>query len=145
MKQWLRYGLVGICNSFVGLGIITGLMHGFHFSHGSATFIGNSTGILISYTLNRRYTFQDDGRVSATFIRFIIVSLGCYLLAYVILHQPIVSILSNWPMTREFRWLDDVIVGIEALFYTACSFVLHRQFSFAKPKEDAAVEGHAEG
>ncbi|MGZ9583913.1 GtrA family protein [Paenibacillus marinisediminis] len=146
--MWLRYGLVGVCNSLVGLGLVAILMHVLHWTHGAAAFCGNAVGILFSYAMNRSFTFKSQVNPGAGLLRFIGVSLICYAFAYVVLHQPISSVISSWLPVEKRVWLEDATVLAEAVIYTITSFLLHRIYTFHKQGEPSSeptvVEGHAE-
>ncbi|WP_232277543.1 GtrA family protein [Paenibacillus sp. 481] len=128
-----RYALIGIVNTIVGLGTIYIFLYVFGWSHLASTFTGNAVGIGCSYVLNRRYTFQGQGPSLRSLLRFIGVSLGCYVVAYVLLHSGItaaiavvLSILPTWAAS----WQTSLVVLVEAGIYTIISFLIHRAYTF---------------
>jgi glycosyltransferase involved in cell wall biosynthesis/putative flippase GtrA len=69
----IRFILVGIVNTFVGLSVIYTAMYFFGFDVKSANQIGYLVGIIVSFTLNKRWTFKSRDRIGASLIRYLIV------------------------------------------------------------------------
>ncbi len=69
----LRFLLVGVANTFIGLGIIYAAMYFFHFSAVLANATGYAIGIVVSFALNKTWTFTSDDHIGASFFRFLLV------------------------------------------------------------------------
>lgn len=76
----LRFCIVGVANTLVGLGIIYGAKYFFGVADVPANVIGYGVGVLVSYSLNRRWTFVYTRAVVPSFLRFIGVLAVAYLL-----------------------------------------------------------------
>ncbi|WP_373568833.1 GtrA family protein [Paenibacillus alvei] len=126
-----RYAIVGVINTCIGLGLIYALMHLAGWAHFEATFVGNTIGVLCSYILNRRFTFQYEGAQLRSFIRFLVISLLCYAAAYVLLHPAFSALVTSLFGSLPLSWQQSLIVLGEAGAYTVTSFVLHRLITFA--------------
>ncbi|KZE66114.1 hypothetical protein AWM68_06990 [Fictibacillus phosphorivorans] len=81
-NSFIRFLLVGIVNTCIGLTIIFLLMNGFGLNYWMSTFIGNTCGALISYVLNRNFTFKSSTSLGASGIRFATVIVLSYFCAY---------------------------------------------------------------
>ena len=57
LRQFLRFGLVGILNTAVGLGTIFALMYGLGLGAVLSNLIGYGIGLCVSFVLNSRWTF----------------------------------------------------------------------------------------
>lgn len=79
---FFRFLLVGVANTILGLSVIYLLLHLVGMSYWMSTFLGNSVGAMMSYYLNRRFTFRSKNAVSKSLILFIIVTLLCYVVSY---------------------------------------------------------------
>ena len=140
MMIWLRYALVGLCNSIVGLGLIAILMHGFRWTHTSATLLGNVTGLLFSYGCNRYFTFRDQGKMRRSLLRFAAVSLFSYMIAYVLLHDPLDKVITLTLSSEQEAWKEDAVILLEASIYTITSFLLRRLYTFNSTNKLSIVE-----
>lgn len=144
MMIWLRYALVGMCNTVVGLGLIALLMHEFRWTHTSATLLGNLVGVLFSYGCNRYFTFRDQGKTGRSLLRFTAVSFMCYFIAYVLLHEPLARIVTIVLPVVPYVWQEDAVIVLEAAIYTVLSFVLHRVYTFHTPGKQTVINTSSE-
>ncbi|MET3728488.1 putative flippase GtrA [Fictibacillus halophilus] len=81
-NTFIRFLLVGIVNTCIGLSIIFLLMNGIGMSYWLSTFIGNTCGAVVSYILNRNFTFKSNTSLGVSGIRFTAVILISYFGAY---------------------------------------------------------------
>lgn len=79
MYQLLKYGLVGVINSIVGYSIIITCQLLLNFSPVLSNLVGYVFGILISFTLNSRFTFQSQRNSGIVLFRYILVFAFSYL------------------------------------------------------------------
>ncbi len=80
-RQPLRFALVGGVNTALDLGLFTGLTTIAALSPERANVISYGAGILLSFTLNRKWTFESEGEIAEQLTRFIVVSLAALLLS----------------------------------------------------------------
>ncbi|MFW5436011.1 GtrA family protein [Paenibacillus apiarius] len=146
-RLFSRYALVGVINTFVGLGLIYVLMHAAGWDHFASTFTGNTAGVLCSYVLNRFYTFRYEGAMLRSFVRFAAISMLCYGFAYMLLHPFIANTIEGAAPFLAAVWRDSAVVLAESGVYTAASFLLHRYVTFADkrslPAASSPLEPHA--
>ncbi|RFU66528.1 GtrA family protein [Bacillus sp. V59.32b] len=81
-NSFVRFLLVGIINTGIGLSAIFILMNTFHVSYWFSTFIGNGAGAVISFLLNRAFTFKSDVSIKKGGLLFVSVILSCYFASY---------------------------------------------------------------
>ncbi len=80
---WLqpsRFILIGIFNTFLGLTIIFAAKGIAGLNDFEANLLGYSFGLLISFFLNRKWTFRHNGRILPTATRFVMA----FLLSYIV-------------------------------------------------------------
>ncbi len=68
--SFVRFLLVGIVNTIVGLSIIYVLLNGAGIGYWPATLIGNGIGAAVSYMLNRSFTFGSRTQVRRSLWKF---------------------------------------------------------------------------
>lgn len=76
--EFLRFLLVGVINTCVGLGVIYACKYFADLGDASANAIGYCVGLTVSFTLNSRFTFNYRGSVLPAMLRFF----GVFLVAY---------------------------------------------------------------
>lgn len=114
-----RYLLVGVVNTIFGYGIIFALMFG-GVAPEVANLVGYLCGFLLSYFLNKTFTFGSKASHKRDFTRFLIAMSGAYManLAVLILCYRALNI---------NEYLAQILAGIA---YTACGFVFNKFFAF---------------
>ncbi|MCB1738645.1 MAG: GtrA family protein [Gammaproteobacteria bacterium] len=78
-KSAVRYLAVGVFNTVFGLSLIYGAKWFLHFSDVVANMTGYAIGIVVSFILNSRWTFNHDGAWLPAFARFLLVLFIAYL------------------------------------------------------------------
>lgn len=68
--QFAKYCLVGVVNTLVGLGLIFSLMALVGLSPAASNFIGFAVGIMVSFSLNRAWTFRSAAPIAKSFAYF---------------------------------------------------------------------------
>jgi putative flippase GtrA len=75
----VRYLLVGCVNTSVGLGIIYFCMYVLGMNNTPANLLGYAVGLLVSFMLNRSWTFAHAGAYAPALLRFLAVLCVAYL------------------------------------------------------------------
>jgi putative flippase GtrA len=68
----VRFCLVGLVNTAVGLSLIYAAKYGLGLGDVPANLIGYIIGLMVSFTLNSRWTFKYDGPVWPALLRFVV-------------------------------------------------------------------------
>ena len=74
----IRYLLVGVVNTLVGLGIIYLAMYFLHMDLASSNALGYAIGIMVSFALNKKWTFDSQDHVVYSFLRYLLVLAVAY-------------------------------------------------------------------
>jgi putative flippase GtrA len=129
--SFVRFIMVGVVNTGVGLSVMYLLLHALGQSYWIATFLGNSIGACVSFLLNRNFTFKSKDSVSKSGFRFIVVILGCYFISYEIGRSFVEWILKNneffSPVVKT-----DISVLISTCLYTLLNYFGQKLFVFSK-------------
>ncbi len=125
IRQFLRFLSVGLLNTGTTLGLIFCLIHFVHLAPLVANFLGYAAGISVSFTLNRRWTFKDQGSLTATGLRFLGAAGVSYLLNVIAIENALrLFAISIYPAQ---------VVG--NMVYTAAFFLLCRLWVFSNAPE----------
>lgn len=150
VKMW-KFLLVGILNTLVGQGLSFLLLNAIHwesFGAGTVSYFGTTewdvflcSGIstilasIMSYFLNRYFTFQYKGTDKTVAIRFALNIAVCYALAYGIAVPAVEALLRN--VSRDFRTNFAMIVGM--CLFVGFNYLGQRFFAF-REKSDADTD-----
>lgn len=117
IAQFVRYNLVGIANTLVGFSIIFGLMF-LGIDPMVSNAIGYGVGGLLSFYLNKKYTFQSTGNATKQALYFFMVLGVSYLLNFMTL---------QFLLPRTDAYIAQLI---SAVVYTLSSFILAKRVVF---------------
>nr|WP_309100246.1 GtrA family protein [Fredinandcohnia onubensis] len=131
-NTFIRFLLVGLINTIVGLSSIFLLLHVAGLSYWLSTFLGNSVGAIVSYLLNRRFTFNSKATFGRSIPLFILVILCCYFLSYSASKFVVDFILL--PYTNEIA----VLLGTG--LYTISNYFGQKYIVFAGQKTPGGTE-----
>lgn len=74
-----RFVIVGLANTFTGLLLIFACKGLLGMGDIASNLLGYGVGILLGFLLNKRWTFEDVGRVGPTFARYLAVLALAYI------------------------------------------------------------------
>ena len=80
IRQALRFGLVGIANTSIGLIAIYAVLYYFSTNPAIANAIGYAIGMVVSFILNRTWTFRDRQSITNVLPRYIFIVAISYLI-----------------------------------------------------------------
>ncbi len=126
--QFVRFLLVGVANTIVGLSVMYLLLHLAGFSYWVSTFLGNSVGAVVSYFLNRSFTFRSQSSGFKSMLRFVAVILFCYFVSYTFGRNLVEWIVSSSNITSGMK--TDIAVLISTGFYTVLNYLCQKLFVF---------------
>lgn len=127
MIQVLRFALVGVANTALGYAVIFGCMYGLGWGALASNVAGYAVGLVVSFTLNRRFTFRSEGKARAELLRFICIFAVAWSANFAVL-----IVLLNVVHVHEV--FAQILAGI---VYFVLSFVLSKYYVFAESHADA--------
>lgn len=77
-QRIVRFGIVGIANTVIGLLCIYSVIFFFHFGPATANATGYAFGLIVSFILNRIWTFEDKKSNVNMISRYIVVVIFSY-------------------------------------------------------------------
>jgi putative flippase GtrA len=120
MWQFIRYVAVGVFNTLFGYMIIFGCMYLLNMSPELSNMAGYAVGVIVSYSLNRRFTFNSTQERRKEILRFLAVFGVAYTLNFltllVLLHQLHVN-----------EAISQIVAGV---VYVAVGFLMNKYYVF---------------
>ncbi|MDO4177141.1 MAG: GtrA family protein [Bacillota bacterium] len=123
-----RFIAVGIINTIVGCAIMFGLYNLAGCSYwlsSAANFVLTS---ILSYILNKKYTFKHSGDLAGSALRFAINIAVCYVLAFGIAKPLAIWILADCSRTVQ----ENIAMFAGLCFFTVFNYLGQRLFAFRK-------------
>lgn len=133
-QKLLRFIIVGIINTLVGTAIMFGLYNWAGCSYWVSSAANYILTSILSYFLNKYFTFQNKEKSVKQVVRFIINIAVCYVLAYGIAKPLAFAVLSGFG--EQIQTNAAMLVGM--CLFVALNYLGQRLFAFkeTKPKEE---------
>jgi putative flippase GtrA len=128
-NSFIRFLLVGVVNTLTGLSMMFMCLNILEWPYWGATFFGNGVGALVSYMLNRSFTFRSKVDLKKGAIRFIIVVLLCYWLSFSTSELIVIWIFQQFE-TFSLLQPNEFAILIGSGFYTVSNYFGQKYFVF---------------
>ncbi len=130
-KQFLKFLLVGVANTLVGSVVMFGLYNLAGCSYWISSAMNYIVGGVVSYFLNKHFTFKVTGTSATQVFRFALNIAVCYLVAYKLAKELIYVLLAGASVTMQ----DNVSMLVGMALYTGLNYLGQRFFAFKAPKD----------
>lgn len=131
-RTFWKFILVGVINTLFGTGIMFLFYNVFHLSYWISSASNYFFGSILSYFLNRMFTFRSSGHTKETLPRFVINISLCYLVAYGLAKPLVVYILSNVATNIQ----ENIAMLVGMCLFVGLNYIGQRFFVFKTSKEE---------
>lgn len=132
----LKFLIVGVINTLVGTAIMLGLYNLAHVNYWVSTAANYILTSILSYFLNKYFTFRSKGSSFKEILRFVLNIAVCYLLAYGIA-KPLVG----WMLSSAAGKLrDNIAMFVGMCLFTGLNYIGQRFFAFRDGKKTSETE-----
>lgn len=121
-----KFILVGVANTIFGTGIMFVFYNVFHFSYWISSASNYIFGSILSYFLNRLFTFKSSENTARTLPRFVIGISLCYLIAYGLAKPLAAAVLAGF--SRNIQENIAMLVGMG--LFVILNYISQRFFVF---------------
>ena len=122
----IKFIIVGIINTLVGTTVMFVAYNLFSWSYWSASAANYIIGSIVSYILNKYFTFQNKDKSIKILIKFVINILVCYLLAYGIAKPLIIKLLAGVRKNVQ----DNIAMLVGICLFVMFNYIGQRYFTF---------------
>jgi len=126
----LRFIIVGVINTLVGTAIMFGLYNLAGCGYWVSSVANYSLTSILSFFLNKYFTFRNKGFSWAQVLRFIINIAVCYTLAYGIAKPLMLWLLSG----ADKKLQENIAMFVGMCLFTAFNYLGQRFFAFSEKK-----------
>ena len=130
-KAW-KFAVVGVINTVVGSGVMFGLYNLAGCSYWVSSAANYVIGSILSYVLNKKFTFRHRGQIAQSALRFTGNIAVCYLLAYGIAKPAVRAILTG--ATQQVQENIAMLAGM--ILFTGFNYLGQRYFVFGEKNEE---------
>lgn len=130
-RTFWKFILVGVINTFFGTTIMFLFYNMFHLSYWISSASNYFFGSILSYFLNRMFTFRSNKHTKETLPRFVINISLCYLVAYGLAKPLVFYILSNAATNIQ----ENIAMLVGMCLFVELNYIGQRFFVFKTTKE----------
>ena len=131
-KTFWKFIIVGVINTAFGSGIMFLFYNLFHFDYWVSSASNYIFGSILSFFLNKHFTFQNRDKSSAPVFKFILNIAVCYLVAYGAARPLVFRLLSGY--SQKVR--DNVAMAIGMGLFVGMNYLGQRFFVFRSDVEN---------
>ena len=128
-KSFIKFLAVGVANTLLSM-ILMFLLEGL--GYWASTAIAYVAGAVLSFFLNRHFTFKSEGSLAVTAAKFALNVAVCYVIAYA-LAQPAVGWLLDHTGISTI-WQERIAKLFGMGLYTVINYIGQKFFAFHKVK-----------
>ncbi len=129
-KTFLKFLIVGAVNTLFGTAVMFGFYNLLHLSYWISSAANYFFGSILSYFLNKKFTFKNAEKGAGTVVRFIVNISLCYLVAYGAAKPLVRLILSGAGDTVR----DNVAMLVGMGLFVILNYIGQRFFAFAEKR-----------
>ena len=126
-----KFILVGIINTIFGTTIMFVCYNVLHLSYWWSSAMNYFFGSILSFILNKYFTFNSKVRSGREVVRFVVNICACYLAAYGIAKPLASALLSNSAVAVK----ENVAMVIGMVFFVGLNYIGQRYFVFPEKNE----------
>ena len=127
-ETFFKFIIVGIINTIFGTTIMFVCYNVFHLCYWLSSGANYFFGSILSFVLNKYFTFQNKEKSLSQVVRFIINILLCYLVAYGVAKPVTLLILANYPLKVQ----ENIAMVVGMCFFVWLNYLGQRFFAFRK-------------
>ena len=125
----VRFVIVGVINTLFGTAIMFVFYNVFHLSYWISSASNYFFGSILSYFLNKNFTFKYGKTDFQSVFRFTVNILLCYLLAYGIAKPLVRMLMEGYSQAIQ----ENVAMMAGMVFFVCINYLGQRFFAFKKP------------
>jgi putative flippase GtrA len=135
-QEVIKFLLVGLLNTIVGMGLMLFLKNGLEWPFWYATFTGNTVGAIVSFLMNRTFTFKSKVPILVGLPRFTAVVLFCYIFSFSI-SRLITGSMDSFSIGQFYIDSDNIAILLGSIIYTFSNYAGQKSFVF-KPHTESS-------
>ena len=125
-KRFLKFCLVGVANTLIGSGVMYAFYNLANCSYWFSSAMNYVVGSVVSYFLNKYFTFRSNARSWGEIARFAVNIAVCYLIAYGVARPLVHAVFSSLSETAN----DNLAMLAGMVIFTALNYLGQRFFAF---------------
>jgi len=132
MSEFWRFIAVGIFNTFLGVTTLFAFYDYLGMGYWGASALSYFLCSIISYFLNKQFTFKNDSKISQTAWPFALNIAVCYSLAYWLAKPFVAWVLQSLSYAVELKVIERIALLTGMGLFTVLNYLGQKTFVFGK-------------
>ena len=129
-KSFLTFLIVGVVNTLFGTAIMLVLYNVFGCSYWVSSFCDYFFGSILSYFLNKHFTFHYQGTDWRSIVKFALNIVVCYLIAYSLALPFTRQVLQHWELSTPV--VENVAMLVGTGLFMVINYIGQKFFAFKR-------------
>jgi len=129
-KSFLTFLIVGVVNTLFGTAIMFVLYNVFGCSYWVSSFCDYFFGSILSYFLNKHFTFHYQGTDWRSIVKFALNIVVCYLIAYSLALPLTRQVLQHWELSTPV--VENVAMLVGTGLFMVINYIGQKFFAFKR-------------
>lgn len=129
-KSFLTFLIVGVVNTLFGTAIMLVLYNVFGCSYWVSSFCDYFFGSILSYFLNKHFTFHYQGTDWRSIVKFAMNIVVCYLIAYSLALPLTRQVLQHWELSTPV--VENVAMLVGTGLFMVINYIGQKFFAFKR-------------
>lgn len=129
-KSFLTFLIVGVVNTLFGTAIMLVLYNVFGCSYWMSSFCDYFFGSILSYFLNKHFTFHYQGTDWRSIVKFALNIVVCYLIAYSLALPLTRQVLQHWELSTPV--VENVAMLVGTGLFMVINYIGQKFFAFSE-------------
>lgn len=129
-KSFLTFLIVGVVNTLFGTAIMLVLYNVFGCSYWMSSFCDYFFGSILSYFLNKHFTFHYQGTDWRSIVKFALNIVVCYLIAYSLALPLTRQVLQHWELSTPV--VENVAMLVGTGLFMVINYIGQKFFAFKR-------------
>jgi putative flippase GtrA len=138
-KRMLIFLLIGAGNALLTILLMYGMFELLHYGYWISSAIAFTICSVISFILNRKYTFKNKDAVWLTAIKFALVIAVCYFIAYWVAQPITEEVFTIIGVELNQADIQRIALLVGQIVFTGMNYLGQRFFAFSNRRKNEAV------
>lgn len=134
----LKFILVGVANTLFSAVVMFLLYHLLHFGYWGSSAVSYVLGSILSFFLNKNFTFQNRDSLWKTALKFTVNVAICYVIAYSLAKPLVIWVLSGTSL--QVATVEQIAMLFGMCLFTAINYFGQRFFAFKEKKREIETQ-----
>jgi len=137
-RSMYRFLIIGSINTVLGIALMFIFYNAFHFGYWGSTALSYVIGSVFSYVMNKNYTFSYKKKDKMSILRFVIVQVAAYSIAYLVARPLVIFIFGTFDnsLGLEMRHIEQLAMLVGMGFFVVLGYLGQRFFAFRDGVQD---------